>query len=50
MKTKEDLEHQIAMLTNALESGKAHGQKPVKRKENKKKRTRLQHSLWCESI
>ena len=24
MKTKEDLEHQIAMLTNALESGKAH--------------------------
>ena len=23
MKTKEDLEHQIAMLTNALESGKA---------------------------
>ncbi len=24
MKTKEELEHQIAMLTNALESGKAH--------------------------
>ena len=24
MKTKEDLEHQMAMLTNALESGKAH--------------------------
>ena len=59
MKTKEDLEHQIAMLTNALESGKAHvvdyenDQATAKKKLediNKPELTPLQFDLIQEAI